>query len=145
MDFELGLGLGFAMEERNYDGDHPDLEDQFDDYNDAEHDMLFGQFADNVDSALVQPPASKRAVDDLLSMMMTIKDHEDNNAPCAVCKDEIGVGEMAKQLPCAHRYHGDCTVPWLRIQNTCPVCRHELPTDDPSYERRKAERAASRI
>ncbi|KAJ0578040.1 putative Zinc finger, RING/FYVE/PHD-type [Helianthus annuus] len=82
----------------------PRLEDQFDDYNDAEHDMLFGQFADNVDSALVQPPASKRAVDDLLSVMMTIKDHEDNNAHCAVCKDEIGVGEMAKQLPCAHHY-----------------------------------------
>ncbi|KAJ0747814.1 putative transcription factor C2H2 family [Helianthus annuus] len=124
---------------------NPDLEDQFDDYNDAEHDMLFGQFADNVDSALVQPPASKRAVDDLLSVTMTIKDHEDNNAHCAVCKDEIGVGEMAKQLPCAHHYHGDCIVPWLRIRNTCPVCRHELPTDDPGYERRKAERAASRI
>ncbi|KAJ0829350.1 putative transcription factor C2H2 family [Helianthus annuus] len=124
---------------------NPDLEDQFDDYNDAEHDMLFGQFSDNVDSALVQPPASKRAVDDLLSVTMTIKDHEDNNAHCAVCKDEIGVGEMAKQLPCAHHYHGDCIVPWLRIRNTCPVCRHELPTDDPGYERRKAERAASRI
>ncbi|KAF5807352.1 putative transcription factor C2H2 family [Helianthus annuus] len=124
---------------------NPDLEDQFDDYNDAEHDMLFGQFADNVDSALVQPPASKRAVDDLLSVTMTIKDHEDNNAHCAVCKDEIGVGEMAKQLPCTHHYHGDCIVPWLRIRNTCPVCRHELPTDDPGYERRKAERAASRI
>ncbi|MFS7960789.1 putative Zinc finger, RING/FYVE/PHD-type [Helianthus anomalus] len=124
---------------------NPDLEDQFDDYNDAEHDMLFGQFADNVDSALVQPPASKREVDDLLFVMMTIKDHEDNNTHCAVCKDEIGVGEMAKQLPFAHRYHGDFIVPWLRIRNTCLVCRHELPTDDPGYERRKAERAASRF
>ncbi|XP_022013694.1 uncharacterized protein LOC110913154 [Helianthus annuus] len=55
------------------DNQQPDLEDQFDDYNDAEHDMLFGQFADNVDSALVQPPASERAVDDLLIMKITMR------------------------------------------------------------------------
>ncbi|KAK1435871.1 hypothetical protein QVD17_01643 [Tagetes erecta] len=125
----------------NLEGNH-DLADQFDDYNDVEHEMLFGQFVDNGDSVLVQPPASKRVVDSLMTVVMTTKDIEDNNTHCAVCKDEIDVGEMAKQLPCSHHYHGDCIVPWLRIRNTCPVCRHELPTDDPNYERRKAERVA---
>lgn len=119
-----------------------DLADQFDDYNDVEHEMLFGQFVDNGDSLLVQPPASKRVVDNLVNIVMTAKDVENNNTHCAVCKDEIGVGEMAKQLPCTHHYHGDCIVPWLCIRNTCPVCRHELPTDDPNYEHRKAERVA---
>ncbi|KAK9079736.1 hypothetical protein SSX86_000129 [Deinandra increscens subsp. villosa] len=119
---------------------NPDLGDQFEDYNDAEHEMLFGQFAENVDSSLVRPPASKRVVDNLVSVVMSLKDYESNNTVCAVCKDEIGVGEIAKQLSCSHRYHGDCIVPWLRIRNTCPVCRHELPTDDPNYERMKAER-----
>ncbi|KAI3820941.1 hypothetical protein L1987_08495 [Smallanthus sonchifolius] len=113
-------------------------DNQFEDYNDAENEMLFGRFG--VGSSLVRPPASRMVVDNLLSVVMTVKDCESNNTVCAVCKDEIGVGEMAKQLPCTHRYHGDCIVPWLSIQNTCPVCRHELPTNDPNYERRKAER-----
>ncbi|KAI3825613.1 hypothetical protein L1987_07115 [Smallanthus sonchifolius] len=119
-----------------------DLADQFDDYNDADE-MLFGQFVDNGDSALVQPPASKQVVDNLLTVVMTPEDVENDNTVCAVCKDEIGVGEMAKRLPCTHHYHGDCIVPWLCIRNTCPVCRHELPTDDPNYERRKVQRVAS--
>ncbi|KAI3525139.1 hypothetical protein L2E82_02435 [Cichorium intybus] len=62
-----------------------------------------------------------------------------NFGVCAVCKDEIEVGLMAKQLPCTHRYHGDCILPWLGIRNTYPVCRNELLTDDSEYERRKAE------
>ncbi|XP_076958849.1 uncharacterized protein LOC143634718 [Bidens hawaiensis] len=120
-----------------------DLADQFEDYGDAEHEMLFGQFADTGDSGLVQPPASKCVVENLLSVVMTRGDGESDNTVCAICKDEIGVGEMVKQLPCSHYYHGDCIVPWLCIKNTCPVCRHELVTDDINYERRKAERVAS--
>lgn len=35
----------------------------------------------------------------------------------------------------------ECILPWLEKTNSCPLCRHELQTDDPSYERRRAERA----
>ncbi|KAI3684979.1 hypothetical protein L6452_34209 [Arctium lappa] len=122
---------------------NPDLAGgHYDEYNYAEYDMLFEQFADADASSLGRPPAARTVVENLLTVVMTELDLEKNNTLCAVCKDEIGVGLSGKQLPCGHRYHGDCIVPWLSIRNTCPVCRHELPTDDLDYERRRAERAA---
>ncbi|KAK1663099.1 hypothetical protein QYE76_051258 [Lolium multiflorum] len=65
------------------------------------------------------------------------------DAQCAVCKDGIEAGEAARRLPCAHLYHGACILPWLAIRNTCPLCRHELPTDDAEYETWRARRAAA--
>lgn len=114
---------------------NPDLAaGSYDESNYAEYEMVVDT------SSFGRPPASINVVKNLLSVVITDEDFEKNNILCAVCKDEIKVGLMAKQLPCAHRYHGDCILPWLGIRNTCPVCRHELPTDDPEYERRKAER-----
>ncbi|CAH1422370.1 unnamed protein product [Lactuca virosa] len=121
---------------------YPDVSGEYDEYNYTEYEMFFGQFADSDVSSLGRPPASKKAVENLSTVVISEEDIEKNNTTlCAVCKDEISVGEMAKLLPCNHRYHGDCIVPWLEIRNTCPVCRHELPTDDADYERRKLERS----
>lgn len=117
-------------------------DDEYEAHNNREYEMFFGQFGDNDVSCLGRPPASKAVVESLLTVVMTKEDVEKNDTTCAVCKDEVEVGKMATQLPCSHRYHGDCIVPWLGIRNTCPVCRFDLLTDDVEYERRKAERAA---
>ncbi|XP_004508643.1 uncharacterized protein [Cicer arietinum] len=111
----------------------------------AEYEMMFGQFAENDNPLTGRPPASVTVVQNLPSVVVTKDDVDNNNVLCAVCKDEFVVGEGAKLLPCSHRYHGDCIVPWLGIRNTCPVCRYEFPTDDADYERRKAQISAQRI
>lgn len=56
---------------------------------------------------------------------------------CAICKEEMGEGREACELPCRHLFHWACVLRWLEKRNTCPCCRHRLPTDD---VRREIER-----
>ncbi|GMI74751.1 BCA2 zinc finger ATL 8 [Hibiscus trionum] len=101
--------------------------------------QLIQQLAENDPNRYGTPPASKSAIDSLPSVKIT-KDHLNSKSnQCAVCMDDFEEGIQAKQMPCKHLYHKDCILPWLELHNSCPVCRHELPTDDPDYERRVRE------
>lgn len=86
------------------------------------------------------PPAAKSAVMELPTVEVA---SEDDAFACAVCKDMVNVGETAKKLLCGHRYHGDCILLWLSSRNSCPICRFELPTDDPEYEEQRKNKAVS--
>ena len=46
---------------------------------------------------------------------------------CTVCCELIHMGTEGMFMPCGHIYHPDCLKPWLETNNTCPVCRFELP------------------
>ncbi|GER47439.1 RING/U-box superfamily protein [Striga asiatica] len=106
--------------------------------NAAEYEALLQNLADS-DSGAKRgaPPAAKAAVEGLKSVVV---EKEEEVMVCAICKDTVNVGEIAKNLPCGHGYHGECIVPWLGSRNTCPVCRFELPTDDPDYEEERKQR-----
>ncbi|GAB2216180.1 hypothetical protein Droror1_Dr00023949 [Drosera rotundifolia] len=42
---------------------------------------------------------------------------------CAVCLEEFKMGENLVNLPCAHKFHSRCLVPWLDNNSHCPCCR----------------------
>ncbi|CAA3028759.1 E3 ubiquitin- ligase Praja-2-like isoform X1 [Olea europaea subsp. europaea] len=98
--------------------------------------MTTEQLVENEDAVKFGHPASKSVVENLPSIELTVdKVREKNDAVvCAVCKENVAVGEKMTRMPCFHLYHGDCILPWLEIRNTCPVCRYELPTDNADYE-----------
>ena len=73
------------------------------------------------------PPPATESVIEALPMVKVTQGHLGSDPNCPICKDEFEVGMEVKELPCKHFYHCDCIVPWLRIHNTCPICRCELP------------------
>ncbi|KAF7154639.1 hypothetical protein RHSIM_Rhsim01G0052400 [Rhododendron simsii] len=42
---------------------------------------------------------------------------------CAVCLEIFKNGEPLVNLPCAHKFHSRCLVPWLETNAHCPCCR----------------------
>ncbi|KAF4673384.1 peptidylprolyl [Perkinsus chesapeaki] len=64
---------------------------------------------------------------------------------CSICtlefnREDAGDSDSTS-LPCGHLFHRDCLVPWLEKSDSCPVCRHKLPTDSVKYLREIGEDA----
>ncbi|CAN6196043.1 unnamed protein product, partial [Urochloa humidicola] len=85
------------------------------------------------------PPASKEVVANLPVITVTeeVIARLGSETECAVCRENLVVGDKMQELPCKHLFHPPCLKPWLDENNSCPICRHELRTDDHVYESRK--------
>ncbi|KAM2183493.1 E3 ubiquitin-protein ligase SIRP1-like [Malus sylvestris] len=87
-------------------------------------DLLLQHLAENDPNRYGTPPAQKEAVEALPTV--TIKE----NLQCSVCLDDFEVGIEAKEMPCKHKFHSGCILPWLELHSSCPVCRFQLPADE---------------
>lgn len=45
---------------------------------------------------------------------------------CAVCLEQYKLGDKLMHLPCAHRFHSRCLIPWLDKNQHCPCCRMDF-------------------
>ncbi|CAA7025377.1 unnamed protein product [Microthlaspi erraticum] len=91
-------------------------------------DHLLEHLADNDSTRHGTLPARKEAVENL----PTVKISEP--LQCSVCLDDFEKGSEAKEMPCKHKFHVRCIVPWLELHSSCPVCRYELPPDEDDDE-----------
>ena len=84
------------------------------------------------------PPASERAINSLKKLEINKDNIEKfNEETCNVCLEGYLEGQLSIKLDCGHCFHDKCIIQWLKMRNTCPVCRHELESNDPNYEKRK--------
>ncbi|XP_068663537.1 E3 ubiquitin-protein ligase AIP2-like [Aristolochia californica] len=82
------------------------------------------------------PPASKEVVARLpvITVTQEILGRLGKETECAVCRENLVIDDKMQELPCKHLFHPNCLKPWLDEHNSCPICRHELQTDDHAYE-----------
>ncbi|XP_056677478.1 RING finger protein 215 isoform X2 [Monodelphis domestica] len=45
---------------------------------------------------------------------------------CAICLDQFHKNQCLRVLPCLHEFHRECIDPWLLLQQTCPLCKHNI-------------------
>ncbi|XP_009760745.1 E3 ubiquitin-protein ligase AIP2 [Nicotiana sylvestris] len=102
----------------------------------ARLDNIIPEILDDGLAAPRAPPASKEVVANL--PVTTVTDEfltkMGADAECAICREVLVVDDKMQELPCKHMFHPPCLKPWLDEHNSCPICRHELLTDDHHYE-----------
>ena len=45
------------------------------------------------------------------------------NSVCTICLEDFMEGEEVVLCPCKHCYHQHCIKDWLRMKNSCPMCK----------------------
>lgn len=86
--------------------------------------MFMGTYKDNkkpvnIDEVLKNLPVSK-------IKERKKAEYSKNDEDCSICLGLFEVGDDVSTLPCAHVYHSNCIKNWLKIQNTCPLCKLEI-------------------
>jgi hypothetical protein len=69
------------------------------------------------------PPASERLIENLNRLEVTAETDLQELGECCISQDAFEIGETAICLPCKHSYKEESIVHWLKMHNTCPVCR----------------------
>ncbi|CAN6442125.1 unnamed protein product [Victoria cruziana] len=48
------------------------------------------------------------------------------DAVCCICLAKYVDNDELRELPCTHLFHSECVDKWLKINASCPLCKHEV-------------------
>jgi hypothetical protein len=74
--------------------------------------------------------------------------HEREN--CAVCLELYSNNDIIRILPCRHEFHKNCVDPWLKLKQTCPLCKNNITdnsttTSSPSQQTQQHSHTNSHV
>ena len=86
---------------------------------------------------ILETPCSLEFINKLEELEIIQSDIEEKLS-CAICQEEFKLGEKVVGVPCSpmsHYFHIEninCEgiIPWLKKNNTCPICRTEFPKEE---------------
>lgn len=77
-------------------------------------------------------PASGEAVQSLERIKITTETVINGDPKCPICMSYYVPDDDLIKMPCQHLFHDECLIQWLNRNNTCPICRLELPVSEGS-------------
>ena len=117
------------------------------DYENEEIENILNYVMSNDENKYGSPPAAKSEINKLKKYTLSQENLNQFGCEntCSVCKEDFVIGNKMMDLPCKHYFHEECLMPWLNQHDSCPICRFELKTDDPDYEKMKIIRNENAI
>ncbi|OVA13249.1 zinc finger protein [Macleaya cordata] len=88
--------------------------------------ILLQHLVENDPNRYGTPPTQRDVIEAMPNVIIR------DNLQCSVCLDDFEIGTEAKEMPCKHKFHSGCILPWLELHSSCPVCRFQMPTIDGS-------------
>ncbi|XP_044483859.1 E3 ubiquitin-protein ligase SIRP1-like [Mangifera indica] len=102
-------------------------------------DLLLQHLLENAPNRYGTLPTDKETIKALPTVAV------DEDLQCAVCLEDFDIGSEAKEMPCKHKFHGDCILPWLELHSTCPVCRFQMLSVELEIEGNRAANREQRV
>jgi E3 ubiquitin-protein ligase RNF115/126 len=97
-------------------------------------DQIIEEFLRNDPNRYGPPPASDTAISNLKKKKFT---NVQESKACTVCQDDYNEQDELVEMPCGHEFHDACVINWLKLHNTCPVCRKAVEVEDVHEEANK--------
>lgn len=57
---------------------------------------------------------------------LKLKSRASETEDCAICLECFKLNQVLIHLPCEHKFHSSCLIPWLDNNQHCPYCRAKV-------------------